>query len=45
MDDHDHVWTYGNAARSREPYRHCGVCDSVEVYYLDDYLAEEGLLE
>lgn len=45
MDGHSHVWTYDKARRSGEPYRHCSSCDRVEVYYLDDYLAEEGLAE
>ena len=40
-DDVRHVWEYDRMPRSGEPYRQCSICMMVEVYYLDDLLAEE----
>ena len=36
-----HDWIYDRLPRSGEPYRQCTICSRVEVYYLDDLIAEQ----
>lgn len=43
MGDHTHFWTYGKLPRSLEPHRTCLICESIEVYYLDDLAEELGV--
>lgn len=37
----DHRWHYDRLPRSGEPCRQCRRCLRVEVYYVDDLLAEQ----